>query len=192
MAAHFLPLDENNEQREALTRFPDWHVYGSQFGHDELLEQRDRVIARHPGTVFIGAHIGMYPENLLHVNARLERYANFYVDTAASICYLGRHPAQEVRAFFIRHQDRILFGTDLVLGSYVDADLGERPWEFKRSGYDYALLDRRYYETNDRQIRHPGYPVFGDWLVDGIGLPQNVLEKLCAGNARRLIPAIRV
>jgi hypothetical protein len=188
--AHFQPLDENNEQREALTRFPDWHVYGDQFpGHDVLLEQRNRVIERHPDTTFIGAHVGGYGENLAFVDAWLDRYPNFFVDTSASIVQLGRHPTEEVGAFFTRHQDRILFGSDIVLGTFADEDEG-RPWEFKRIGYDYGLL-RCFYETNDRQIRHPGYPVFGNWLVNGIGLPQEVLEKLYVGNAQRLIPALK-
>jgi predicted TIM-barrel fold metal-dependent hydrolase len=187
--AHFQPLDEHNEQREALTRFPDWHVYGPQFpGHDELLEQRNRVIAHHPETTFIGAHVGMYYENLEVVDGWLDQYHNFYVDTAASIVQLGRHPVDKVRAFFTKHQERILFGTDLVLGGFADADEG-RPWAFKRVGYDY-WLPRRFYETFDQQIEHPGYPVFGDWLVDGIGLTQDVLEKLYVGNAQRLIPQL--
>jgi hypothetical protein len=189
--AHFQPLDESNEQMEALRRFPDWHVFGDQFpDHDELLEQRNRVIARHPDTVFIGAHVGGYGENLAYVDAWLDRYANLYVDTSASIVQLGRHPTQEVQAFFIKHQDRILFGSDLVLGTFADEDEGE-PWEFKRSGYDYGIL-RRFYETDDRQIKHPGYPVFGNWKVNAIKLPQDVLEKLYAGNAQRLIPGLRV
>ena len=189
--AHFQPLDEHNEQREALTRFPDWHVYGDQFpGHDDLLEQRNRVIARHPGTTFIGAHVGMYYERLDIVDAWLDHFPNFYVDTAASIVQLGSHPLDQVRAFFSKHQDRIVFGTDLVLGGFADKDEG-RPWEFKRIGYDYSQVDRLYYETNERQLRHPGYPVFGDWLVDGIGLPQEVLDKLYVENAWRLIPALQ-
>ena len=83
-------------------------------------------------------------------------------------------------------QDRILFGSDLVLGSFADND-DEEPWEFKRVGYDYGLL-RRFYETDDVQIRHPGYPVFGNWKVDAIGLPSEVLEKLYHRNAQRFIP----
>ena len=189
--AHFQPLDEHNEQREALTRFPDWHAYGEQFPtHGELLEQRNRVIERHPETTFIGAHIGMYAENLAAVDAWLDRYPNFHVDTAASIVQLGRHAPGETRAFFLKHQDRILFGTDLVLGGYEDDGKGSRPWEFKRTGYDYGFV-RRFYESSDRQIPHPGYPVFGDWLVDGIELQDSVLQKLYGGNARRLIPALR-
>ena len=188
--AHFQPLDENNEQREALTRFPQWHVYGDRFpGHDELLEQRNRVIERHPDTIFIGAHVGGYGEELAYVDAWLDRYPNFFIDTSASIVQLGRHPTEEVRAFLIKHQDRVLFGSDIVLGTFADEDK-EEPWAFKRTGYDYTLL-RRFYETNDRQIEHPGYPVFGNWLVNGIGLPENVLEKLYVRNVQRLIPALQ-
>lgn len=189
--AHFQPLDGDNEQGEALRRFPDWHVYGDQFpDHDELLEQRNRVIERHPDTIFIGAHLGGYAEDLVYVDTCLERYANFYVDTAASIAQIGRHPPGEARAFFIKHQDRILFGSDLVLGYLVNDGDDEEPWEFKRAGYDYYVL-RRFYETDDQRIKHPGYPVFGNWKVDAIGLPNSVLEKLYFLNARRLIPGIQ-
>jgi hypothetical protein len=72
--------------------------------------------------------------------------------------------------------------------TFADEDEG-RPWEFKRVEYDYGFL-RRFYETNDRQIRRSDYPVFGNWSVNAIGLPQDVLEKLYVGNAQRLIPAL--
>ena len=43
----------------------------------------------------------------------------------------------------------------------------------------------RYFETNARGFAHPT-PIQGDWTIDGIGLPREVLEKLYAGNARRV------
>ncbi|NIM94072.1 MAG: amidohydrolase family protein [Anaerolineales bacterium] len=188
--AHFQPLDENNEQFEALTRFPDWHVYGLEYpDHDELLEQRNRVIEHHPKTVFIGAHVGMYYEKLHIVDEWLDRYPNFYVDTSASIVQLGRYPKEEIQAFFRKHQDRILFGTDIVLGSFDELD-DERPWEFKRTDYDYGIM-RHFYETDMEDLRHPGYPVFGNWLVNGVDLPEELLDKFYSGNAIRLIPALQ-
>jgi len=189
--AFFRPLDENNERWEELQEHPDWHFGGPEFSeHDTLLAQRNRVIERHPDTTFIGAHLGNYPENLAYVDACLERYPNFRVDTAARIGEIGRHPAEEVRAFFLEHQDRVLFGTDLVLG--WGAFEGERAEqedmaEIRRS-YD---AHRRFFETEERQIEYPGFPIQGRWRVDGIGLSGEVLEKLCFRNAQRLIPGLQ-
>ena len=180
--AFFQPLDENNERWEELQRHPDWHFGRPGFpDHDTLLAQRNRVIERHPDTIFIGAHLGNYPENLAYVSTCLDRYPNFYVDTSARIGEIGRHPVEEVRAFFIKHQDRVLFGTDLVLGwDIFDGHKDQKHF------YD---AHYRFFETNERQIDHP-FPIQGRWKVDGIGLPGDLLEKLYLRNAQRLIPGL--
>lgn len=183
--AFFGPFNETNERWEELQRHPDWHFGVPGFpAHDTLLEQREHVLARHPDTIFIGAHLGEYPENLAYVGGCLERYPNFYVDTSARIGEIGRHPADEVRAFFIEHQDRILFGSDLIMGwgAFEEQDEGD-PAGVRRF-YD---LHWRFFETEEQQIEHPGYPVQGRWKVDAIALPPEVLEKLYFRNARRLI-----
>jgi predicted TIM-barrel fold metal-dependent hydrolase len=184
--AFFQPLDEHNERLEELRGHPDWHFGGPEFpDHDTLLAQRNRVIERHPGTVFIGAHLGNYPEILAYVDAYLERYPNFYVDTAARVGEIGRHPPEEVRAFFVKHQDRVLFGTDLILGWDTFNHTQEKAEAFK-GFYD---VHWRFFETDEPQIEHP-FPIQGNWKVDAIGLPDEVLEKLYVRNAQRLIPGV--
>ena len=183
--AFFQPLDEHNERWEELQLHPDWYFGGAEFpGHDDLLAQRNRVIERHPGTIFIGAHLGNYPEELAYVDRCLDRYPNFYVDTSARIGEIGRHPPEEVRAFFLKHQDRILFGTDLTLGWGA---FEEEEVEREDLGAFYAA-HWRFFETDDRQVEYPGYPIQGRWKVDCIGLPDEVLEKLYVRNAQRLMP----
>jgi predicted TIM-barrel fold metal-dependent hydrolase len=186
--AFFRPLDEANERREELQHHPDWHFGKPEFpDHDALLAQRNRVIERHPGTIFIGAHLGNYPENLSYVDACLDRYPNLYVDTSARIGEIGRHPIEEVRAFFLKHQDRVLFGSDLVLGWDVfDQDMLGEEGETEAFYGDHW----RFFETNERQTPYPGFPKQGHWKVDAVALPAEVLEKLYAGNARRLIPGL--
>ena len=180
--AFFLPIDERNERWEELQRHPDWHFGRPEFpDHDTLLAQRNRVIERHADTIFIGAHLGNYPENLAYVDACLERYPNFNVDTSARSGEIGRHPAEEARGFFLKHQDRVLFGTDLVLRSSATDD-GMR--KRHRERYD---AHWQFFETDERQIFYPGYPIQGRWKVDAIGLPHAVLEKLYFRNAQRLI-----
>jgi predicted TIM-barrel fold metal-dependent hydrolase len=186
--AFFRPLDENNERWEELQLHPDWHFGQPEFpDHDTLLAQRNRVIGRHANTTFIGAHLGNYPENLTYADSCLDRYPNFYVDTTARIGEIGRHPADEVRAFFIKHQDRVIFGTDLTLGwDAFEAKDQEDMAELKRF-YD---AHWRFFETNEWQIEYPGFPIAGRWKVDGIGLPDGVLQKLYFRNAQRLIPGL--
>ncbi|RLC73886.1 MAG: amidohydrolase [Chloroflexi bacterium] len=185
--AFFQPLNEANERWEELQRHPDWHFGGPEFfDHDTLLAQRNRIIERHPETVFIGAHLGNYPEDLAYVDVCLDHYPNFYVDTSARISEIGRHPAEQVRAFFLKHQERVLFGTDLVLGWGVFEDCRNRVFSEKLGFYD---AHWRFFETNERQIDHP-FPIQGRWKVSGIGLPDDVLGKLYFRNAQRLIPGL--
>jgi predicted TIM-barrel fold metal-dependent hydrolase len=84
--AFFQPLDEENERWDELLLHPDWYFGGPEFpDHDTLLAQRNRVLERHPSTIFIGAHLGNYPEDLAYVDGCLDRYPNFFVDTTARI-----------------------------------------------------------------------------------------------------------
>ena len=187
--AFFQPLSEANERWEELQAHPDWHFGVPGFpDHDTLLEQRNRVIERHAATTFICAHLGNYPENLAYVESCLQRYPNFFVDTSARIGEIGRHPAQVARAFFLRHRDRVLFGTDQVVGwSSADNKVGKAPGAYKL----YYDAHWRFFETDETQMAYPGYPLQGRWKVNAIGLPDEVLEQLYFGNAQRVVPALR-
>jgi predicted TIM-barrel fold metal-dependent hydrolase len=189
-AAFFQPLDENNERWEELQIHPDWHFGTPEFpDFATLLEQLNRVLVRHPGTAFIGAHLGNCAENLAYVDACLERYPNYYVDTSARIGEFGRHPVSEVRGFFLKHQDRVLFGSDTVIGwdeTHDEAQVELARWQRRYEAH------WRYFETVELQMEHPGYPIQGRWKVDAIGLPDTVLQKLYSGNAQRIIPGLKI
>src|SRR5262249_5773724 len=79
---------------------------------EELIRQRDAVLKKHPKTKFIGAHMGCQSLDLKQLGETLDRYPNFSVDTAARQRILGRLNPPGVRDFFVKYQDRILFGTD--------------------------------------------------------------------------------
>jgi predicted TIM-barrel fold metal-dependent hydrolase len=190
--AFFQPPTPDNERHDELSIAAEWSFYGGDYpSHDELLAARDRVLERHPGTTFLLIHMANYPENLEYVDRLLDTHPNIYVDTSARVPEIGRHPAERVRAFFLEHQDRVLFGSDLVVEGNGAMQLGS-VWPDPDSlpGIDDAVefyaRHWRYFETNDRQIDHPT-PIQGRWKVDAIGLPPEVLRKLYAGNAERLI-----
>lgn len=169
--AFFEPVDETNERWEELGQNPEWAWTSPPFPpFIEILDGQARLVARHPDTTFIGAHVGGYPENLGWVSALLDRCPNFHVDISDSIAELGRQP-YTARDFFLRHADRILFGTDL----------GPDP-EMSRIYY-------RFLETRDEYFNPaPGdVPRQGRWRIYGLNLPDEVLEKVYLSNATRLL-----
>ncbi|HEY8548473.1 MAG TPA: amidohydrolase family protein [Vicinamibacterales bacterium] len=172
--AFFQPIDERNERWLQLKRRPEWSFHGPGFpDREEVLAQRDRVIARHPGTTFIGAHLGDNAEDLAALSRRLERLPNFVVDLSAREAELGRQP-YTARRFLIRWQDRVLFGTDRYPGRR------DQP----RHRIYYRLL-----ETDDEYFKyyeHP-FPPTGEWRVYGLHLPDEVLEKIYRTNADRVL-----
>ncbi|MCX8053054.1 MAG: amidohydrolase, partial [Armatimonadetes bacterium] len=116
--AFFLPVDETNEHYTTLQEFPGWSFADSFYSKWELLEQRNRMIAAHPKTTFILPHVANNPEDLDSVAELLDRFPNVFIDFSARIDELGRQP-YTARDFFIKYQDRIMFGTDMPLSADV-------------------------------------------------------------------------
>lgn len=179
--AFFTPTDKYNERYEELHNHPDWSFYGNDFPKfEEILAARDRVIARHPNTNFIVLHVGNYAENLENVAAHLDRFPNMYVEIAARIGELGRQP-RTAREFFIKYQDRVLFGTDAVPHG------NETPQQIY--GDELYKIYYRFLETDDEYFDYAPaeVPPQGRWRIYGIGLPDEVLRKVYNGNAMRLL-----
>jgi hypothetical protein len=59
------------------------------------------------------------PDNVARM---LDKYPNFFIDTAARVPEIGRHPQEKMRKFYAKYQDRVLFGTDTGIGP-DDADM---------------------------------------------------------------------
>jgi predicted TIM-barrel fold metal-dependent hydrolase len=182
--AFFQPLDEHNERYVELSEHPDWWFGGPQFpSFEQLIEEFEDVVARHPATTFVGVHMGCYAENLDFVGRMLDSYPNYYVDTSARTGEFGRHGAERVREFFVRHADRILFGSDIArTAAFWFPEKGY----YDRTMRDFYDLHWRYYETDERGLPNP-FPLQSDWTVDGIDLPEEVLERIYYSNATRVI-----
>jgi predicted TIM-barrel fold metal-dependent hydrolase len=175
-AGFFLPADETNEHAPTLREFTSWGYPDSPYSRRELLEQRDRVIAAHPGTRFICAHVGGNVEDLASVGRVLDRYPNVVVDLSARIDELGRQPYTS-RDFMIHFRDRILFGTDMPV----------RP--------DIYRAYFRFLETRDEYFEYPDYiGRWGHcrWRIHGLYLPEEALRKIYYRNALRVIPGLRL
>jgi len=180
-AAFFLPTDRFNERWEELANHPDWSFFGRDFpSRSELLAARDRVIARHPKTQFVGLHVANNPEDLADVAASFDRLPNLSLEIGARIGELGRQP-RTARRFFEKYQDRIMFGTDAVPGGF----------EYPQQVFGGELYDiyYRFLETEDEYFDYAPAPVppQGRWKIYGLGLPDEILKKVYHDNAARLL-----
>lgn len=179
-----------NERWEELQAHPRWSFYGGDNpSFDQVLTEFERRVQRHPNTTFIGAHFGNCAEDPDRVARLLERAPNYYIDTSARVPEFGRHASARMRAFFLRWQARIVFGTDLGLGNDIaEWMLGSRGSELTTQ----ADVDRfftatwRYYEGREPSAENPT-PIQGRWQVHPVGLPRAVLERIYGGNAARLL-----
>jgi predicted TIM-barrel fold metal-dependent hydrolase len=167
--AFFTPIDRFNERYEELAAHPDWSFYGSHFSKASLLAQRDSVIARHPKTTFVAAHLAESGENLAYVAGLLDTNPNLFVDISARTPELGRQP-YTARDFIRKYADRILFGADL-------------PPEIEMYRLYYRFL-----ETSDEYFEYPSHASRqGRWNIYGLFLPSEVLEKIYRLNALKLL-----
>ena len=179
--AFFVPIDRFNERFEELNAHPDWSFHGKDFPTTrELFEARNRVFARHPKTTFVALHVGNKAEDLGYVSECLDKFRNMHVEIGARIGELGRQPRAS-RRFFDRYQDRILFGTDAVpYGKQTPQQIfGEELYE----------IYYRFLETEDEYFDYAPAPIppQGRWRIYGIALPDPILRKVYADNARRLL-----
>jgi len=167
----FAPLDYQNERWLELALYPGRRYQDrSRFpSFEELMTERDHLFARHPHTMWVLAHLGWHANDLARLGRMFDSLPNLYSEVGAILYDLGRQP-RAAREFFVKYQDRLLFGKD----------------SFQPDEYPYYW---RVFETNDEYFDYyRDYHAF--WKLYGMGLPDSVLKKLYYGNALRLVPAI--
>lgn len=169
--AFFDPIGAHNERYEELKANPSWSFYGPQFPPlTEIIQQFERMVARHPDVTFIFAHLGNRTDDLREAGGLLDRHPNLSMDISARVSELGRQP-RAAREFFITYQDRLLFGTD-----------GNPDPSVYRTYF-------RFLETADEYFDYPFWPRYnyGRWKIYGIELPDEVLRKLYHDNAAKIL-----
>lgn len=162
------PFDLTNERWLELALFPNRRAFGPDMvPFEQLITERDNLFRRHPNTTFIAAHFGWHAHDLERAAELLETFPNVYLEVGAILYDLGRQP-RAAREFFIRYQDRILFGKD----------------SFQPGEYPYFW---RVFETDDEYFDYyRDYHAF--WKLYGLDLPEEILRKLYHENALRLFP----
>jgi hypothetical protein len=145
----------------------------------------ERMLNLFPDLIWIGAHMGGDPEHADHLQALLERYPHYYIDTSATKWQVREVSAHRdaIRALVCRYPDRFLFGSDLVTRHglprhhYASRYWCQRTlWESDWQGRS-PIADPDY-------VHGKGEPATP--LLRGLGLPDNVLNQVYLQNARRL------
>ena len=160
----------HNERWLELALFPDRRNYGpGKVKFEQLMTERDNVFRRHPKTTFIAAHFGWYANDLGRAAKLLDEFPNVNLELGAVLYDLGRQP-RAGHDFFVKYQDRILFGKDA----------------FEPEEYPYYW---RVFETRDEYFDYyRNYHAF--WKMYGLDLPDEVLRKVYYANANRIVPGM--
>lgn len=181
----WLPIDRMTIRgdREYFTEHPQYHMAGSTEwpDYEAQLAARDRMLDAHPAMKFVGVHLASLEYDVDRVAGFLRRYPQANVDLAARMPHLQLQASidrDKVRAFFMEFQDRILYGTDLARGT------GESDAAFTAQVHGVWYADWRFL-AGDETLHSDEFEA----PFRGLALPREVLEKVYAGNARRIFPA---
>ena len=167
----FQPIDYSNERWLELSLFND-RRNGPGTGRpafEDLMTQRDNLFKKHPKTMFVAAHMGWHANDLGRLGAMFDAMPNVTAELGAVLYDIGRQP-RAAHDFFIKYQDRILFGKD----------------SFQPEEYPYYW---RVFETKDDYFDYYR-PYHAFWKLYGIDLPDEVLKKVYYKNALRITPQL--
>ncbi|MHB1311389.1 MAG: amidohydrolase family protein [Gemmatimonadaceae bacterium] len=164
------PIDYTNERWLELALFPGRRYPADKNpSFEELMAERDHLFRAHPKTTFVAAHMGWHANDLARLGRMFDEMPNVNAEVGAVLYDIGRQP-RVAHDFFIKYQDRILFGKD----------------SYQPEEYPYYW---RVFETRDEYFDYyRGYHAF--WKLYGIDLPDAVLKKVYYQNALRITPLL--
>jgi predicted TIM-barrel fold metal-dependent hydrolase len=158
---------------------PVWYMYNKPHpdSKEQIIAARDHVLEQNPKLRLVGAHLGSMEADFNQIAQHLDRYPNFAVEVAARVPYMMLQPRDQIIAFIVKYQDRLIYATDNTFSPENKLDQKLDDWE-----KNYAR-DWRFFATNDT-LDYKGHP------VQGLALPDAVLRKLYHANAVRWFPGI--
>jgi predicted TIM-barrel fold metal-dependent hydrolase len=178
----WLPLSEmtTDNDREYFRHHPEYHawLHPELPRYETLMAVRDRFVEAHPHLRFVGAHMASLEWSVDRLAEFLDRHPNATVDLAArmsQVQYQSLRDYDRVRDFFIRYQDRLLYGSDLAHQPGADDAA------FRRDTHAFWKSDWRYLATGTTQRIDDL-----DANVPGLRLPRTVIDKIYYRNAVRV------
>lgn len=169
--------------REYFAEHPQYHMAGKTEwpDYEAQIAARDRMLDKHPDLRFVGVHLASLEWDVDRIADFLRRYPNVSVDLAARLSHLelqASRDREKVRRFFVEFQDRILYGSDFARGP------GQSDEAFAAEAHEGWLADWRFL-AEDGTLHSTEF----DAPFQGLALPRDVLEKVYAGNVRRILPS---
>jgi predicted TIM-barrel fold metal-dependent hydrolase len=164
------------EQAPEWAKGPGW-LYDDSFPTKEsIYGECERVLEKHPTLTIIFAHFYFLSDDLPRAAACLDRYPNVCFDLAPGIEMLHNFTKRpdEARGFFLKYQDRIIFGTDFAPGGLLS-----RIWVVR----NFLETEEEFHVPTDERLFWPDHRT----MMRGIALPEKVLKKIYADNFRRIV-----
>ena len=177
----WLPVSQMtvNNDKIYFKNHPEYHMYLHPEcpGYQQYIDSRDSILKKHPRLNVIGCHLGSLEWSVDELADRLEQYPNFSVDLAArigQIQYQSLQDREKVRNFFIKYQDRILYGSDQNTTENMEAN------SVRRDLHDMWISDWKFLTTDGKMSS-----IYLDESFRGLNLPKKVIDKIYYRNAKR-------
>ncbi len=161
--------------------------YKGEVAYDILMRSRDMVLSRNPNLKIVGCHMGNLSYDLNQLARRLDQFPNYAIETSFTIPFLKGQAREKVREFFLKYQDRILYGSDisggLIASSYlvdmskIDVEWSETDIENLKSELLLQYEEDFKYLSTDQEFSQ------GEYNVRGLALPEEVLHKIYFNNS---------
>ena len=188
----WLPLDQmtTDNDRSYFKEHPEYYMYlhPEEPSYEMLMAARDRFVAFHPKLAFVGAHMASLEWSVDRLAIWLDRFPEANVDIAArmtQIQYQSNRDPKKVRDFFIKYQDRLMYGTD-VADNPPNPKAGADEQPASNQAFE-ADVDRTW-RSDWKYLATPGTQHVADLKADvkGLALPRQVIDKLYYRNAQRI------
>ena len=185
----WLPIDSMTVNNDKLyfRDHPEYHMYlhPEYPSYEEQVAARDRMLEKHPNMKFMGAHLGSMEWNTDLIAEHFNRFPNMTVDLAERISHIQAQTQadwQKVHDFFIKYQDRIIYGTDR--GDYVASE--KDPEKLKAKVHEDWTSDWKFL-TTDEPMTSP----LINGQFKGLKLPKKVIDKIYYQNAEKAFPGFK-
>jgi predicted TIM-barrel fold metal-dependent hydrolase len=169
--------DPNNPHFGYYTEHPEYHAFKHTEipSYETIIDARDHWIQKNSDLNIICAHIGSMSHNVDMVADRLDKFPNIHVELAARFGDIARQDSEKVRNFFIKYQDRIMFGTDYG-NSKLESTLSKEELIKEESNLNDRYTVLWNYLATTKSVTVVGHE------TKGLGLPTSVLKKVYAQN----------
>ena len=184
----WIPIDTLNPHSSYFQNHPEYHAYQHpKIPHyDTIIAARDRWIANNPKLTIMGAHFGSMTHDVDEVAKRLDQFPNFMVEPGARFGDLVRQDSRKVAAFFNKYQDRILYGSDIVI-SNRENELSKDDIAQEKEFMHHVLNIHWKYLSSDESFVFDSPVLPRTYKTKGLNLSREVLQKVYHDNAAKLL-----